>query len=205
MHFIANRSILDYPKNTKEGILLSKYHKGYDGVMIDVRMTSDQKLILTKNELIKNKYYVSKMKYQDIKKIKIGKRINNYYIPLLEEILNNYQKEYLIIKLHHNYADNDILVNELKRILKNSLIKILILVDNDNLYEYLKMNNISAYNILSNQFINIYINKHNVNGKTIYWTNDNINIIKELNTINNEYFVITNDAKGLKELLINYN
>ena len=87
MYLIANGGLEGYPKNIKEGVLVSKFDDNIDGILIDVRMTNDGKLVLFEDDLIFKDNYISRMNYKDIKKIKIGDSINNYYIPLLEEIL----------------------------------------------------------------------------------------------------------------------
>ena len=117
MYIIANGGVNGYLKNTKDGVLLSKFDDFVDGVFIDVRMTLDEKLVLYEDDLIFDKYYISKMNYNDLQKIKTGDSLENQYIPLLEEILMNYEKDLLIINLHHNYDQNDKLVLVLNEIL----------------------------------------------------------------------------------------
>lgn len=202
MYFIANGGISDYPKNTKEGVLLSKFDKDIDGVLIDVRLTLDNKLVLSENDFIFNNYYISKMNYKDIKKINIGSGINNYYIPLLEEILLYYDKDILIIKLHHNYDQNENLVLELKRILNKYYVKrLIIVVGNDNLYDYLKLyTDYEIYFFNNNEnFINIDINIKNYNGNLI--NKSSMGDFNDLIGNSKDVFIITNNSKILKNII----
>ena len=189
--------------------MLSKFESNTDGVLIDVRMSKDGKLVLHENDLIFNDNYISRMNYQDIKKIKIGETLKNYYIPLLEEILLYYDKDLLIIRLHHNYDENEKLVKELKSILGKYYVKKLIIVtDNDNLYEYLKiLTDYEVYSLKnSNNFsLTTFILSKQHNNKIvsdIYSNNKSdlevfSNLSKYDDNLNNIY-VITNNPKILK-------
>lgn len=208
MYIIANRRIKDYPKNSKEGILLSKFEDNTDGVLIDVRMTKDGKLVLYENDLIFNDYYISKMNYQDIQKIKIGNSLNNYHIPLLEDILMYYEKDILIINLHHNYDQNERLVQELKRILEKYYIKkIIIVADNNHLLEYLNLlTDYEVYHLNDNsKFINVDIKIENYNNtirSSIVTNNKNdyarFYKLKDIQDNLDNFFVITNNPNLLK-------
>ena len=126
--------------NTKDSILLDKFNNLDDGILIDVRMTQDNILILCKEALIYKKYFINKTNYNLLKKINLTK-IHRLYLPTLIEVLHNYPKEVLVIRLHHNYDQNDILIKKLTEVLANvHNIKIIIIVDNDYLYDYLKSN-----------------------------------------------------------------
>lgn len=206
MYLILNKGIIGYPDNTKEGVLLSKFDKTSDGVLIDVRMTKDNKLVLAENDLILKNYYISKMNYDDLKKINIGSGINNYYIPLLEEVLKFYDKDLLIINLHHNYDQNENLVNELSNLLNNYYTKkIIIVTDNDNLYDYLKLlTGYDVYNLNNhNNFVNVNVNTQNYNNEII----KNIDFNNEFdldNFIDNkenfeDFFIVTNNPNLLKK------
>ena len=202
MYLIANGGISDYPKNTKESVLLSKFDDSIDGVLIDVRLTFDNKLVLYENDLIVNNQYISRMNYEDIKKIDFNQGIKNYYIPLLEDILLYYDKDILIIKLHHNYDQNDKLINELKKVLNKYYVKrLIIVVDNDNLYDYLKLYTYyDIYNLnSSDNFINIDIKLKNYNGNLI--NNSSMGNFNNLIGDNKDVFVITNNSKILKNII----
>lgn len=200
MYLILNKGIIGYPKNTKEGVLLSKFDKTSDGVLIDVRMTKDNKLVLSENDLILKNYYISKMNYEDLKKINIGSGIDNYYIPLLEEVLKFYDKDILIINLHHNYDENKKLVTELKKSLDKYYVKRLIIVtSNDNLYDYLKIyTEYEVYNLNNiDNYIYIDIFSKNYNGEVKHYLKKSKEITDLDNDIN-DIFVITNNTKILK-------
>lgn len=209
MYLILNKGIIGYPDNTKEGVLLSKYDKTSDGVLIDVRMTKDNKLVLAENDLILKNYYISKMNYEDLKKINIGSGIDNYYIPLLEEILKFYDKDLLIINLHHNYDQNENLVNELSNLLNNYYTKkIIIVTDNDNLYDYLKLlTSYDVYNLNNhNNFVNVNVNTQNYNNeiiKSIDFNNefdfDDFNKFIDNKENFEDFFIVTNNPNLLKK------
>jgi len=208
MYFIAKGGIYGYPKNTKEAIALTNFDNDIDGVLIDVRMTKDSKLVLYEDDLIDN-YFISKTNYNELKNIRIGNSIDNYHIPLLEEVLIDYQKEYLIINLHHNYDQNEILVNELKNILENYAIKnVIVLTDDDNLYDYLKiLTDLEVYKLRDNdKFIDIDIVSKNKNNNIIIEPiiGDNYELSnyfknKTINSDIDNIFILTNNVKLLKE------
>ena len=208
MYLIADGGITGLPKNTKESVLLSNFDNNIDGVLVDVRMTNDNKLVLYENDLIFNNMYISKMSYQDLKKINIGNDISNYYIPSLEEILLYYDKDILIIKLHHNYDQNENLVLELKRILSKYYVKrLIVVVDNNNLYDYLDiLTDYEIYNLNnSNNFLTIDVIASNYNGNLVHkLVSNNGNqidqnkIFNEKNDIYKNYFILTNNSKLLR-------
>lgn len=212
MYLIANGGINGYPKNTKESFLLSKFDMDIDGVLIDVRMTNDSKLVLYENDLIMRNYYISKMNYEELKKINIGNGINNYYVPLLEEILLYYDKDILIIKLHHNFDQNENLILELKRILSKYYVKrLIVVVNNDNLYDYLKLlTNYEVYNLNnSDSFITIDAIATNYNGNLVHkLVSKNGNEIDQNKLFNNKndiyknYFILTNNSKLLRNFYL---
>ena len=206
MYLIANGGVLGYPKNIKESVLLSKFDDNVDGVLIDVRMTDDGKLVLHESDLIFKDNYISKMSYQDIRKFKIGDSLNNYYIPLLEEILLYYEKDLLIINLHHNYDKNEELVSELNRILKKYYLKrVVIVTNNDNLFDYLNLlTDYEIYNLNNNDsFINIDVISKNYNSNLInnIVSKDKKDLENFNNSANNNFnnmYVITNNPKSIK-------
>ena len=207
MYLIANGGVLGYPKNIKESVLLSKFDDNIDGVLIDVRMTDDGKLVLHESDLIFKDNYISKMSYQDIRKFRIGDSLNNYYIPLLEEILLYYEKDLLIINLHHNYDKNEELVSELDRILKKYYLKrVVIVTNNDNLFDYLNLlTDYEIYNLNNNDsFINIDVISNNYNSNLInnIVSKDKKDLENFNNSVNNNFnniYVITNNPKSIKK------
>lgn len=196
MFLIANGGVKGYPKNTKESVLLSKFDNNIDGVLVDVIMTNDHKLVLAENDWVFKNNYISKMNYQDIKKINIKSGVSNYYIPLLEEILLYYDKDILIVKLHHNYDQNESLVLELKNVLKKYYIKKLVIItDNDNLYDHLSLlTDYEMYNLnnSNNVIANFDIKGINYNGK--------IKLITNHGSKSNNLFMLTNDSKMFKDM-----
>lgn len=124
MYVIANGGIKEYGTNTIESIMLAKKAGFIDGVLIDVRLTLDNKLVaikyddLTKTTLSKG--LVSKMNYHDLKKVKLLNKTYKTYIPLLKEILDKYQSNKIIIlNLHDAIDKNEVLVNEVIKLIDN--------------------------------------------------------------------------------------
>ena len=124
MYVIANGGIKEYGTNTIESIMLAKNASFIDGVLIDVRLTIDNKLVAIKyDDLTKNtssKGLVSKMNYHDLKKVKLLNKTYKSYIPLLKEILDKYQSNKIIIlNLHDAIDKNEVLVNKVIKLIDN--------------------------------------------------------------------------------------
>jgi len=124
VYVIANGGLKEYGTNTIESIMLAKNASFTDGVLIDVRLTFDNKLVSCKyDDLSKttlSKGLVSKMKYCDLKKVKLLNKTYKNYIPLLKEILDKYQSNKIIIlNLHDAIDKNEVLVNEVIKLIDN--------------------------------------------------------------------------------------
>lgn len=124
MYVIANGGLKEYGINTIESIMLAKNASFIDGVLIDVRLTIDNKLVAIKyDDLTKNtlgKGLVSKMDYHDLKKVKLLNKTYKSYIPLLKEILDKYQSNKIIIlNLHDAIDKNEVLVNKVIKLIDN--------------------------------------------------------------------------------------
>lgn len=124
MYVIANGGIKEYGTNTIESIMLAKNASFTDGVLIDVRLTLDNKLVTVSNDdLTKttlSKGMVSKTKYHDLNKVKLLNKNYKTYIPLLKEILDKYQSNKIIIlNLHDAMDKNEVLVNEVIKLINN--------------------------------------------------------------------------------------
>ena len=162
MKIIANGGYAGSEANTLDALLLTRNINYFDGVMVDVRKSKDDVLVLaTYNDLIKNTLSnkkVSESNYHILRKIKFPSHIFKYYIPKLSEFLEKYQSDKIIllylhdvdnhylnllydvlIKYHYNYyylLDN----LDMKKIKQHALLKIGKLCDN-----YLFANKIDKY------------------------------------------------------------
>ena len=102
----VNTNILD----TIESVMLTKNMNHIDGVKLDVRLSHDHIFVIARYEEL-NKFSYGKGKifdynYTYLRKIKFPSHIFKYYIPTLEEILNRYNKDKIIVLELFN--DNDL-------------------------------------------------------------------------------------------------
>ena len=101
MYLISNGGINCNTLDTKESIMLTKNNLVLDGVKLDVRKTLDNIYVLSRyddlNKLTLSNKLISKSNYDYIKKVKFPSHIFKYYIPTLEEILINYNKDKIIV------------------------------------------------------------------------------------------------------------
>ena len=124
MHVIANRGLKEHSQeNTIDAILLARKASYVDGVLIDIRITLDNEIVvfqkdnLESNTLGKGK--ISKTNYNDIKKVKFTSKIFKNYIPTLKQILEKYKSnKLLILNLHDALSKNELLVDKTLELLK---------------------------------------------------------------------------------------
>ena len=116
MYIIADGGI-GCNSNTIDAIMLTKNLSYIDGIKLDVRMSLDNVLVLAEDDdLSKNtfsKEYVSKSNYHYLRKVKFQSHIFKYYIPTLNEVLKNYNKEKIIVLDIHEDERINVLINEL--------------------------------------------------------------------------------------------
>ena len=168
MYLISDGGVNVNIPDTIEAIMLTKNISYLDGVKLDVRTSIDSVFVLSKyNDLSKLTYSNSKVnecKYEYLKKVKFPSHIFKYYIPTLEEVLNHYNKDKIIvielfdtnnledlynILLKYNYqyffmSKNDDVIKKLvsfsfnnlgKIISENSNIKVINSVTNNDFYD----------------------------------------------------------------------
>ena len=101
MYLISDGGLSCNTLDTIESIMLTKNNDILDGIKLDVRKTIDNKYVLSKFDdlslLTCSKNMVSKSNYNYIKKVKFPSHIFKYYIPTLDEILNKYNKDKVIV------------------------------------------------------------------------------------------------------------
>ncbi len=121
MEIIINGGYLGNSSDTLDALLLTKNIKKFAGVLIDVRKTLDNILVLSeyndlKNNTLSNKI-ISQSRYDDIRKVKYPSHIFKYFIPKLEEFLDRYQcQKKIFIRMHDvNKLYLDLLYDMLKR------------------------------------------------------------------------------------------
>ena len=215
MYIIANGVINGHNSNTMEAILLTKNASFIDGVLIDVRLTFDNKLVVIRHDdLSKNtlgKGFVSKTKYSDLRKVKFSSKIYKYYIPTLEEVLINYQsKKIMILNLHDAMGKNEILVNEIIKLIEKYDYNFYIETSSRDILEYLTIKAL-RYKI-GPRFTSLpsICNNNNMFFCDTLYNNTNVNINTYSNiivrTINNEkelmMFLKNLDQSKHKDLLI---
>lgn len=183
LYLIANGGYCGNEANTMEALLLTKNIKYLTGVLIDVRMSLDNVLVLaTYNDLNKNTLSnkkVSEINYQELRKIKFPSKIFKYYIPTLKEFLDKYSLSKKIFIRFHDYS-----------------IKYL-----DLLYEILSLYHYDYYYIIENLNLEEQIKKHPLinlgmicyhyqyfdNIPLNYYINNDLYVIINKTNINNQY------------------
>lgn len=125
MYIIANGGMKFHDiENTIDAIMLTKNASYVDGVLIDIRLTLDNEIVVFKDDdLSKNtlsKGFVSKTNYYDLKKVKLPSKIHKYYISTLDEVLRKYQSnKFIILNLHDSLNKNELLVDKTIGLLNN--------------------------------------------------------------------------------------
>ncbi len=169
MHIIANGGLSNLnDSHTIEAIMLTKNIDYIDGIKINIYKSIDNIYVVCQDNDLK-KYTLSKEKvsmctYHYLRKVKFPSHIFKYYIPTLEEILINYNKNkkiFLDIKC-------DDLTN-LKELLQKYSYKYYFIYNSDKTKE-----------ILENNFIDIgIVCNDNFNYQDYIFTNNPIKIHKE--------------------------
>ena len=178
MEIILNGGYIGNDSNTMEALLLTKNMKNISGVLIDVRKTLDDILVLSKyDDLKKNTLsnkIISQSLYKDIRKIKFPSHIFKYYIPKLSEFLSKYQcRKKIFIKL---YDINNKYLDLLYDILKKYNYKYYYISEED-------INNFTNHSlfkigIICNNYIYLdQISNNSLNQEDIYIITKNVNNI----------------------------
>lgn len=200
MRYIIHRGITS--NNIKENTYLSIRNALYDkealGVEFDIRLTKDNKIILSHDSMI-NLNYIENMSYRDVIKYKnittLDKvlDINSNKIFLIDIKTNNNYQEFskVLIKYLSNYKDKNIylasfdrkIINILKKNLSNKMGYIsFIYKKNNNKIELIN------YKMISNKRINRIKNKE-LFLWTIHTTIEEKEIINKFSNINKYYII----------------
>lgn len=186
MKYIIHRGITSnkIKENTYESIKKGLNDKSSVGVEFDIRLTKDNKIVLSHNSLINNNH-IENMNYLEITKEK--------YLTTLDKILSiNTSKIFLIdIKVKNNYKIfGDTLLNYLNNCNKN----IYLCSFNKKIIKYLK--NKTKYKL--SQILFKYKNNNN---DFIMINHKGVSNKKIINIKNKEIFLwTTNNNKELKEV-----
>ena len=109
MYLISDGGINTNTPDTIESVMLTKNSK-YDGVKLDVRKSLDNIFVIAEYEELNKFSYanglISNYNYSYLRKIKFPSHIFKYFIPTLEEILKNYNKDKIIVL--ELYKENDL-------------------------------------------------------------------------------------------------
>lgn len=135
MHLISDGGASCNTKDTLEAIMLTKNIDYIDGIKLDIWVTLDNMFVVAISDnlsdfTLSNKK-ISEVEYNYLKKVKFPSHIFKYYIPLLEEILLNYNKNKIIILEINKISDEQ--KNLLYSLLSKYSYKYYYLVDNNNL------------------------------------------------------------------------
>ena len=200
MRYIIHRGITS--NNIKENTYLSIRNALYDkealGVEFDIRLTKDNKIILSHDSMI-NLNYIENMSYRDVIKYKnittLDKvlDINSNKIFLIDIKTNNNYQEFskVLIKYLSNYKDKNIylasfdrkIINILKKNLSNKMGYIsFIYKKNNNKIELIN------YKMISNKRIKRIKNKE-LFLWTIHTTIEEKEIINKFSNINKYYII----------------
>ena len=200
MRYIIHRGITS--NNIKENTYLSIRNALYDkealGVEFDIRLTKDNKIILSHDSMI-NLNYIENMSYRDVIKYKnittLDKvlDINSNKIFLIDIKTNNNYQEFskVLIKYLSNYKDKNIylasfdrkIINILKKNLSNKMGYIsFIYKRNNNKIELIN------YKMISNKRIKRIKNKE-LFLWTIHTTIEEKEIINKFSNINKYYII----------------
>ena len=167
--------------DTIDAIMLTKNLSYVDGVKLDVRLTKDDYLVLSKYDdlsidTLSNKK-VSECCYNYLRKVKFPTHIFKYYIPTLEEILNHYNHEKIIVLELYPY-NIDTLLEKLKSLLLLYDYSYYFISDSNEVLEKLKQNDFHKIGIIVNQESDIKVMKDLKMDEEILIDNDVLLITK---------------------------
>lgn len=187
MKYIIHRGITSnkVKENSYSSIKNALLDKNSYGVEFDIRLTKDNKIVLSHNSII-NGMIIEETNYSNLIKYK--------YLPTLDKILSiNSNKKFLIdIKTNNNYKlFGDILINELNKYNKN----IYLASFDKKIIKYMKNKVKYKKGIISYNTRNINYDFVMINYKTV---NE-----KKLNRINKEIFLWT--IKDIDDFKKKYN
>ena len=169
MYLISDGGISTNVPDTIESVMLTKNIKDIDGVKLDVRVSLDNVFVIARSENLSDFSYgtgkVSDYQYNYLRKIKFPSHIFKYYIPTIIEILNQYNKEKIIVlELYENidldklfiilikypykyyfFSKKEIVLNKLKEL---DFAKIGKIINEDNI-----INSITNHDMYANTFL----------------------------------------------------
>ena len=105
------------PENTLDAVLLAAHSRIVDGIIISVRLSRDNQVVLMKDETIDRTTngtgFVRDMTLEELTRVPMGNKIKRHFIPSLDFLLSHYHDATpLIISLCDEYERNEILVQE---------------------------------------------------------------------------------------------
>lgn len=121
--------------DTMDAIMLTKNASFLDGVKLDVRESLDNKLILSKYELLDELTLstgrVSDYSYDYLKKVRFPSHIFKYFIPSLEDVLKRYNPNKIIALELFNMENNYEYLDNLYKLLSQYPYQYIFLVDEE--------------------------------------------------------------------------
>lgn len=204
MKIIAHRGNENhnFKENTLDAILDSLNKEYVDGVEFDIRMTKDNKFILSHNPIL---YDTGIIKNKTLKELK------KYHLDELNYVLKNIKtKKIILIDIKHETNDYNILIKKLNKILKKykhlniylssfnyKLIKELNKIYKTGLIISSVINRNKDYEIFDFVALNYKLYKP-INKLLMLWTINKKEIMKKF--INKDVFIITDKPYLVKEL-----
>ena len=125
MNFISHRGndCHSYPENSISALLWCLDQDYIDGVEIDIRMTKDQKLVLSHDasilELGFRRYFVKDETLNTLQKVNLGTKKNPHYLDSLEQFLSQVQSQKMIVlDIKQELGSMDLFLKVLRKVLK---------------------------------------------------------------------------------------
>ena len=111
MYLISDGGINTNCLDTIESVMLTKNMINIDGVKLDIRKSKDNVFVISRYEELEKFTYgkgkIYEYNYNYLRKIKFPSHIFKYFIPTLDEILKNYNKDKIIVLELFSESDLD--------------------------------------------------------------------------------------------------
>lgn len=115
--YVTRWTMTHAEENTMDSILLAVHSNVVDGVIVDLRLTKDEEVVLMKDETVdrttQGKGKVRDMTLDEITRLKMGNKVRHFFVPSLDFLLSRYQSpKQLVLFLQDEKERNSILVEK---------------------------------------------------------------------------------------------
>ena len=121
--------------DTMDAIMLTKNVSYIDGVKIDVRESLDKKIVLSKYEELEKltlaKGLISNYPYDYLKKVHFPSHIFKYFIPSIEDVLNHYNPNKIVVLELFLQKDSNTYLENVFKIISRYSYQYVFLVDEE--------------------------------------------------------------------------